>query len=547
MPKNPYQIPPCCMMTKLELLIIILASSALLWLGIGDIWGHRIHHPYPYTYLATDTFQHQTRAQWIKDQGNYQYEAPYYSAGFTDVIGFYPPLLNHLAVILSYLSGQEVYDVIILLPIIFAIIAVLIMYITIRSINPSLAMLALPFTTFMFFIKETLVAFFWGHWPALIGDFYLYASGIMITRLHEKNKWIILSFLLIGTILAHTAAFVFAGFFLAIWIAYTNYFATDKKPARKHIILTTIIVILATGFFLNLFRQSWMLIHPFKFEIITDWTGGGGFLQFSHFGIIKYLLLAGIPLAIMLAKQHTTLLLSLYFLIAGFGNYAGLTIRAFNLRFYWPIMLTPLFALPIYWLVKKTGKYKLLITILLTFILFSTITYAFYKRSVDQEGYMNTHIWDNLVWLRDNTPANATVYFAFGDYYDQDAGLGNAKRVFSRTETEDFVEYFKNGTLQRYLPIKLFVEAGAGLPYKTRPFAYNLHLLEQKDHLDNHKIRDLCSYDYYVFDRVTQYPEIVTYSLKYAQKMIESGHFEPAHQNTWGFILHNKKPGEACL
>src|SRR3989344_8013828 len=119
----------------IELVVLLFFSGALLWVGIGDIWGHRINHEFPYAYLATDTFQHQTRAQWIKDAGNYRYDAPYYSSGLTDVVGFYPPVLNHLAVILSHLTGFEVYDVIILLPVLAAITATLLLYFLVRQIN----------------------------------------------------------------------------------------------------------------------------------------------------------------------------------------------------------------------------------------------------------------------------------------------------------------------------------------------------------------------------------------------------------------------------
>ena len=59
----------------LEIMLIFAFTGIMLWTGLADSGGHRITHEYPYSYLASDTFQHQTRAQWIKEAGNYNYEA----------------------------------------------------------------------------------------------------------------------------------------------------------------------------------------------------------------------------------------------------------------------------------------------------------------------------------------------------------------------------------------------------------------------------------------------------------------------------------------
>src|SRR3989338_9922551 len=89
-----------------------LAAAFLLFLymGPGALLGHGISHDYPFGYLASDAFQHQTRAEAIKDAGNFRYEANYISHGFENAVGRYPPIIYHLAVILSYLTKLEVYD-----------------------------------------------------------------------------------------------------------------------------------------------------------------------------------------------------------------------------------------------------------------------------------------------------------------------------------------------------------------------------------------------------------------------------------------------------
>ena len=62
---------------NLEKPYLAIVFGALLFLGISNLWDHRLQHEFPYGYLASDTFQQQTRAEGIKDAGNYKYE-PFY-------------------------------------------------------------------------------------------------------------------------------------------------------------------------------------------------------------------------------------------------------------------------------------------------------------------------------------------------------------------------------------------------------------------------------------------------------------------------------------
>ncbi|MBI4148598.1 hypothetical protein HY490_04875 [Candidatus Woesearchaeota archaeon] len=529
-----------------EGVFLVAACSALLWVSLGDMWGHRIHHEFPYSYLATDPFQHQTRAQWIKDAGNYRFEAPYYSSGLSDVVGFYPPVLNHLAVVLSHLSGQEVHDVIMLIPVLAAVATVLFMFVLLKQVSRSLAMLSLPFSAYIFYIKESAVAFFWGHWPAVVGDMFLVFTCAAITQLHRPRWWILVSLLLVGTVYAHTASFVFAMMFFGLWLAYTWVLERQKFPRIKEVVMVGAVVGLASAYFLNLFRQSWMIVHPFTLAPVTEWLAGGGFVQFSHFGYAQYLVLAGIPLAFLLARKHAPLLLSLFILGVGLTNYVGFTIRAFNVRFFWPIVLAPLFALPLHYLLKTVTKH-VVVAAVIAIVLFAGITNANYKRAVDQAGFMNTYVWDTLMWLRSNTPPESTVYFGYGDLYEQDAGLGNARRVFSRTQAPELIPLWQQKNISRYIPIKLFSEAGAGLPHSVGLFSYGLYLKEQPGLTLTTTLRDVCAYDFYVFDRVSQYPELLNFSLQFAERMVRSGHFRVAHDNQWSVVLQNSRPGEECI
>ena len=125
----------------LEKIILLCFFVAILFLGPGVLFDHKIKHDFPFAYMASDAFQHQVRAEAIKDMGNFRYEAVYISSGLEGTVGRYPPALYHLAVILSYSAGIEVYDSIYFIVTFFAIIAAFIMYFIIRNFNKTVALI----------------------------------------------------------------------------------------------------------------------------------------------------------------------------------------------------------------------------------------------------------------------------------------------------------------------------------------------------------------------------------------------------------------------
>ena len=158
----------------LEKIFLIIIFSILLFIGCSNLVDYRIKHNFPYGYLASDTFQHQIRAEAIKDAGNFRYEANYISMGLEKVVGRYPPILYHLAVIFSYSSGLEVYDAIYFIVFLFASLSALVIYLIIRKFNKNIALLSLPLSI-LIFAPGSYMGFTWGHWPSILSQFFLIA------------------------------------------------------------------------------------------------------------------------------------------------------------------------------------------------------------------------------------------------------------------------------------------------------------------------------------------------------------------------------------
>ena len=134
----------------LEKIILVLFFGILLFIGPGNVLGHKIKHDFPYGYFASDAFQHQTRAEAIKDSGSFKYDAPYVSKGFENIVARYPPVLYHLAVLFSYLAGVEVYDSIYFLVFFFAIFGIFTFYFVVKGFNRNVALISLPLAMLVF-------------------------------------------------------------------------------------------------------------------------------------------------------------------------------------------------------------------------------------------------------------------------------------------------------------------------------------------------------------------------------------------------------------
>src|SRR3989338_6622950 len=153
---------------------LILIFSVLLLIGNANLWDNELKHDFPYGYLASDAFQHQVRAEAIKDAGNFRLEANYISRSFENAVGRYPPVIYHLAVIFSYLTKLEVYDSIYFIVFFLASLSAIIMYFVIKGLNKNVALLSLPLSL-LIFSSPNYIGFTWGHWPSMLGQFFLIA------------------------------------------------------------------------------------------------------------------------------------------------------------------------------------------------------------------------------------------------------------------------------------------------------------------------------------------------------------------------------------
>jgi hypothetical protein len=545
---------------ELEKIILMIFFVSVLYLGPGMLFDHSISHDFPYAYGASDSFQHQTRAEAIKDLGN-KFDAPYIVKGNTDFVLIYPPILYQLAIIISYASGLETYDSIYFAVTFFAVIASLVMYFVIRNFNKTVAILSLPLSL-LIFSSPVSTGFLWGHWPSIIAQPFLVLIFWAILRINLRYSFILIAIAISGTALAHTSSTIFAFIFLAMVFGLKMILRKLTIEEFKSMALAMITFIMISFYYLIIFINTWAVKQPYEFSILPVWDGNPGF-YIAGFGLLLVPMAIGIIFSIVKIKtSHVVIIASLAMLIGGFMNYAGFQVRSFQMRFFWPIYLSVLVGLGIYVVLKLVIKkwtiiHTSILFIILLVMISGVVNFPIIKQtniqvipSIPQlnqgtsPGLMNPFHWQGLTWFNDNTPKNATVYFFYGDIYGQDAVLRNTKRLHQQVDPREFVAALQERKIKKEYVSEVPGDS-AGSFYRRHSFF---------DFTTPDKVpglyfgpRNICNFDYLVFDKVSRQQVLAQYNLIIASELLQKDYIGIVFENEVLVVLKNNNVGVDCI
>lgn len=543
-----------------EKIYLIIIFFFILWAGVANLWDYKINHDFPFSYMASDTFQHQVRIDSIKQMGNYRYEAPYIAGGFKDAIGFYPPLMYHLDVIMSYASGLENYDIAYLLTFIILCFSSLAFYLIIRRWNKHIAMIALPLS-FLLFTRGPGIGPYalitWGSWPLIFGQFFLICFFWYMTNFDLKYSWIFLAVFLSAIALQHQTELLFAAGFMIImgiwWLAKKEF----SKEKIKHFTSGILLFLVISAYYLIIFRFTLVKTQvPSGFNIVAT-TSTDQTLYLSNFGLILPLLIIGMIIALFMLKKKfsTPILISFFMLLVGFGNYIGLERHAFKTRCLWPIYLSLFLGISIYYLLKLVIKkwktaYSFAIGIILAIILSGVVAIPYIPHSerFTSAGIMNQYHWQTFNWIKGNTDEDSKVLFLYGDVYNQNAMLRNTFRVPYMVNTEEYVSALANRTINRHIGIYLLGDHhGVHYAYRKSLLDYGYHADEiGKDYFYNTQ-RDICDFDFIIVDKVSSQAALAQYNILIANELIKNDFIKPVFDNGIVVILENSNRGEDCI
>lgn len=526
--------------------------GVLLFLGVSNLWDHKIEHEFPYSYLASDTFQQQTRAEGIDDAGNYRDEPFYIVKGFQNVVGYYPPVIHHIGILLHHSSGIPLYDTIYFMVFFSAILAAFIMYVTIRSYNKHVALLSLPLAILLFSSKSY-VGFLWGHWASITGQMFLIAVFWAMSKIKMDKAEFLMGIFLGSLALAHTSELIYAVGFIAVYsLVLLLLKKFDIQYFRKMAIAAAISLVIAI-YSLYIFINSFAVINPYQFEVSNDW-GGTPIFFLADFGLLLVFLAIGALSSIFFfRKMEIPVIAGFFMLLIGYTNYIGFGIRAFQPRLLWPVYLAFFFGLGLYMLVRLIPKKLMSISVLAIGIFFIVVlsgalaipkvpTYD----KVSSPGLMDRQHWEAFQWLSENTPKDAKVYFFYGDSYSQDAILRNSERLHVQVTPEGFIASLQERRVKRVYQSEAPADHGAGMPYFKSFLSIGLRLRENPDYWLLSPEQDVCNFDYHIFDKVASQQVLAQYNLIIANEMLKHD-AQLVFENDAVAILKNNKVGADCV
>ena len=547
----------------LEKIFLVVFFAIILFLGPGVLFGNKIKHDFPFAYFASDSFQHQVRAEAIKDMGNFRYEAKYISKGVENVVGRYPPALYHLAVILSYAAGIEAYDSIYFIVVFFVVISSFVMYFIIRDFSKTAALLSLPLSILVFSFPPS-IGFLWGHWPSVLSQSFVVLFVWSIMRAGLDKSFLIIAMSLSAIALTHTSEAVFAFIFLALFFGIKLLVKRLNKNDIKIMGISFGLFFAVSFYYLVIFQNTWAKAQPYTFSVKPVWEGNPGF-YIAGFGLLLVPMIFGVIFSFFKLKNlHVSLILGFSMLLSGFLNYAGFDVRSFQIRFFWPIYLSVFFGFGIYMIFRFIMKewnfaYTSIIFIIFVVLFSGLIKFPIIKQTGIQaipaipyinrgtsSGIMDPFHWESLSWISKNTGQSATIYLFYGDIYDQDALLRNSKRLHFLVDTNDFVNSIKERKIKKEYTTEFPGDTGGSISTRASFFRFQ-QALETLSAEFHRGAKNICKFDYYVFDKASRQDVLAKYNLLIAQELLKKEFIKLVFENQISVILKNNKPGDDCI
>jgi len=555
-----------------EVILLLALITAILYLGPGSASNHRITHDFPTGYGASDSYQHEARTEAIEEMGQYRNEASYMMVGLTDVIGFYPPVLYHVSVLLSDLTGMASYDALFLIIGLGLALGAVAAYYLAKSLGTPVALLSIPLMLLITTGKPFLGMVTFGQMPFAFSSLFLVATAWAISKLSLKKSSIPIAIFAAGTIMSHTSESVFMFIFLLVTFAavalanlIAHRLAGIKKVLveNKNIIIGMVLALAAAVYFVPMFIGIWLKMQPYHFNVETVSASFPNATVFiGDFKFMLALILVGIVfLAIFAAQKRRelgnffsdpklfTLFFSFFMMLAGLGTYVGFGLRSFQTRLFWPITLAPLAGFGAYQLIRLVLNmiYKkanmIIVAAVVMIILSAGVMAAFYKP--DYSGGPDKAHWDAMRWIAENTPKNATVYTLYSQLYSQTSILYNDERPTYFLEGNEFVDTFNNflqtGKFNRTMYVTYASDTGAGLPYRTGLFSFGQHI---KDTVVGGPV-DICSANYYLIDEAL--PDKLAQANNYIMQQFLKANMTVEYNGSSVFVLNNNNVSGDCI
>ena len=274
-------------------------------------------------------------------------------------------------------------------------------------------------------------------------------------------------------------------------------------------------------------------------------------MYLSDFKALLAFLGAGIVFSIIFLRRYLApAIASFSMIVLGMGNYFGFREKAFQLRFFWPILLMFFIGTGVYHILNLVIKkwkiaYSAAIFALITLLILIGVPYMPHYDRIKTSGLMDEYHWEVFRWIEKKTQKDSRIYFFYGDIFNQDAVLRNSKRTHNLIIPEDFVDAINNREIRRIYDTEVPGDGGGGAPYRKSFFSFGFMLNEApQDYLSGKK--DICNFDYFVFDKKSRQQVLAQYNILIADELKKNGAVL-VFENPVSIIMKNNKLGADCI
>jgi len=288
--------------TKKQLSVIfVILLFATLFLSVhgGKRWNYKLNHEYPYNFNANDNFLHSEFSDFVKLRGSYDLSPFYIYAGYTDVIGYIPPILYHLSAELSLLTGLETYNTTYIIVLVLMTCAALLIFFSIKRVNEKLAILSLPFMIGIFAMSFE-IPYAWGLWIFLVGAAFLFSVIWYLSTEKPECSFLIFALLLSGCALAHTSELIFSAILLLLYFVFYYFYKSLDKKEIKLIVLGLVVFSVISFYYLTIFYFTYITTSQIPIVMERPIFAPNFPVTLETFGHLQYLLILGFLVTLIL-------------------------------------------------------------------------------------------------------------------------------------------------------------------------------------------------------------------------------------------------------
>ncbi len=533
-----------------EAVVLLLFVVLFLSVHAGRVWDYRIQHEYPYYFNANDNFFHSEFSDYVKGRGSYDI-SPYYAfAGFTNVVGYLPPILYHLSAGISLLTGLETYDTTYMAVILLVACGALLVYFSVRKYSEKLAILSLPFMVGVLAMPLE-IPFAWGLWVFLTGSVFLMAVVWYFSGEKPKHSFLLLAIFLSGSALGHAPELLFSLGLVAVYFIISYLQKNLDKNEIKETVMGIALFAIISAYYLIIFYFTYMVMNPFTLSVMEKPMFAPNFpVNLETFGYLQYLLILGLLVTIisLLSKEEALgfsgektpfiVLAALYIFLVGFTNYIGFGVRAFQMRTVWPILLSVLMALPIYsaFSVIKRVRFSYIAPISVVLLLAFSSTYYSVQTG---GGMMDGPTWEAFRWIMNSTEKDAKVFWFYSVPFVQEYSLFSSKRIAFRVDMDEYVNSLKGQEVKTVFNGTVAFLPDAKIPYRNSTLSFGYHA--DGNVFERISVQNTAVMDYFVFGISNIEPAAREYNRLIISKMLESGQASVGFSNNAIVILRNSK------